>query len=281
MTIMITPHELSQMLASDTPPVVVDVRWVLGMPGMDPSQVGARHGDYLAGHVPGAVFLDLEHDLTGPEGETGGRHPLPDATQLTRAVQKAGITPERAVVLYDQASSMAAARVWWLLSDAGHSDVHVLEGGWAAWLAAGGDSESGEQEPHPSTWQPTLGHRGRMSADEVAAAIAAGHRAVDVRAGERYRGEIEPIDPVAGHIPGAESVPDNLLINADGTRKPPDQVRAVVGDLGEGDVLYCGSGITASHALMLLEDAGIHGAVIYPGSWSEWSRAARPVATGA
>lgn len=279
MSIMITPAELKDMIGTDRNPTILDVRWTLSMAG--PGAPGGEREKYRDGHVPGAVYVDLDDDLSDPPTPTSSRHPLPGADRFGDAMRRAGVTAERPVVVYDQRSGMGAARGWWLLTDAGHTQVHVLEGGYDAWLASGGEAQTGDVTVPVSTWQPEPGHLDHVDADGVEAAVAAGRRVLDVRAGERYRGETEPLDPAAGHVPGAVSLPVSEIVNPDGTRKDPADVRAAAGELGDGDVIYCGSGITASYAAMLLRDAGITGPMIYPGSWSEWSRQGRPVATGA
>lgn len=287
MSTMITAEELLARLDTGEDLVVLDTRWVLSAPGSQDPAAGAQHDAYLAGHVPGALFVDLEADLTGPMageplGADGGRHPLPSRELLTATVQRLGLSPQRPVIVYDGGNAMAAARTWWLLTDAGLTDVYVLEGGWPLWERAGGPTATGEAlAVEPSTWVPEPGHNTVVDADEVTRRIAEGRRVIDVRAGERYRGETEPIDPVAGHVPGAESVPDGEIVNADGTLRTPAQVRERVGELCADDVLYCGSGVTAAHAAMVLEASGYPRLTIYPGSWSEWARQGRDVATGA
>ncbi|MGL4831297.1 MAG: sulfurtransferase [Propionibacteriaceae bacterium] len=277
MSILVNAATVAQLLAGDNPPVVIDTRWELTAPGA-PSCFPKMQQEFRQGHIPGAQLIDLEGALTNHGAVGQGRHPLPTRTQLTAEFQRVGVSPQRSVVVYDAGNSMAAARVWWLLTDAGLRDVVVLNGGIAAW---DGELETGDPQPVPaSDWVPEPGHRGRMSADEVEAAIASGHRAIDVRAGERYRGEVEPLDPTPGHIPGAESIPAGELQHADGRYKTSAEIKDRVGELGTGDVVYCGSGITAANFLLALESAGIDGAVIYPGSYSEWSRAGRPIATG-
>lgn len=278
MSALISSVELQQMLAGPNPPVILDARWQLTAPGA-PSSFPLAQQEFREGHIPGAQLVDVEGALTNHAAQGQGRHPLPTQEQLQAEFTRVGVSPARPVVVYDGGNSMAAARVWWLLTDAGLTDVFVLDGGLPAWS---GEKESGDPAVvEPSTWVPEPGHRGRMTADEVAATIAAGHRAIDVRAGERFRGEVEPLDPIAGHIPGAESIPAGELQHADGSFKSVDEIAERVGAIVPGDVLYCGSGVTASNVLLALEASGIEGAVIYPGSFSEWSRAGREVATGA
>ena len=277
MSALVNAETVELMLAGDNPPVIIDARWELTAPGA-PSSFPKAQDDFRQGHIPGAQLIDLEGALTNHKAVGQGRHPLPTLEQMTAEFQRVGVSPKRQVVVYDSGNSMSAARVWWLLTDAGLCDVSVLNGGIAAWV---GELEQGDPKPvSASAWVPQPGHRGRMTADEVQAAIASGHRAIDVRAGERYRGEVEPLDPTPGHIPGAESIPAVELQHADGRYLTPAQIKARVGEVGAGDVIYCGSGVTAANFLLALESAGIHGGVIYPGSYSEWSRAGRPIATG-
>lgn len=276
MSILITADELGRIIASGVKHVIIDARWQLTKPGA-PSSFPQSQQEFAAGHIPGARLVDVEGALTNHDAQGQGRHPLPTREQLKAEFSRIGVDADSIVVVYDGGNSMAAARVWWLLTDAGKKDVLVLDGGLPAWQ---GELETGDAAPvEPGTWEPTPGQRGRMTADQVAATITAGHRAIDVRAAERFRGETEPLDPVAGHIPGAENIPATQLQNADGTFRTPDEIAERVGEISLGDVVYCGSGVTASNVLLALESSGIHGAVIYPGSWSEWSTAGREVET--
>lgn len=236
----------------------IDCRWELGSPGRGREL-------YLEGHVPGAAFLDVETDLSAPPATPGGRHPLPAVGNFARAAGAAGIGPGVFVVAYDQGMNGGAARLWWLLRHFGHDDVAVLEGGIGAWL---GPLRPGEEEIEPAVFEPRVRRDDTIDADELAGRLGDGRLAlVDVRAPERYRGEVEPIDPVAGHIPGARNVPF-----ADG---------AVPDDLLEADelVAYCGSGITAAVVLLRLAQAGRSDAKLYPGSWSDWCGRGLPVET--
>lgn len=237
--------------------VVVDTRWRLGAPG-------AAELEYEKGQVPGAAFLDVDRDLAGPPG-AAGRHPLPDAAEFERAARAAGIGAASHVVAYDDAEVGGAARLWWLLRHFGHDDVAVLDGGLAAWTAAGGALETG-----PGTKPAPGDFTAHPPGDDVATAeelLAGGVRTLDARAPERYRGEVEPVDPVAGHIPGAENVPFASLAPG-GRYLPPGELRE---RLGDGDfVAYCGSGVTACTLLLAAEMAGVPGARLYAGSWSEW-----------
>ena len=263
---------LARRLPGAEPVVLADVRWTLGGPSGRP--------DYEAGHLPGAHWVDLEHELSGHPVGPGGRHPLPDVEVLAAALRRLGVRAEVPVVVYDAATSLAAARLWWLLVDAGHPDVRVLDGGFAAWQRAGQPVETGpDRGAEPGDFVPRPGVLGRVDAGGVAALLDAGTPVVDVRAGERYRGEHEPLDPVAGHIPGAVNRPSPGNQTPDGHFRVPAEIAARFAGLDE-PVLYCGSGITAAHTLLALRSAGLDGR-IYPGSWSDWvSDPDRPVATG-
>lgn len=255
---------------------VLDVRWELGGPPGWPL--------YLEGHIPGAAFVDLEAALSGPPGERG-RHPLPIAGSFGEAMRAAGVSSGRPVVVYDAGSSMAAARAWWLLRYFGHPRVFVLDGGFSAWLAAGYAIERGVSAPDPGDFVPRAGEMPLLAAADAAALARAGVL-LDARAPERFRGEREPIDPVAGHIPGAVNLPSaSLLDPASGRFLDPETLRARFAAAGVRDGVevgaYCGSGVTAAHEVLALELAGFAGA-LYVGSWSEWIRdPGRPVATGA
>lgn len=274
--VLVQPDELAALLESGAPPVLADVRWTLAG--------GPAEAEFVAARLPGAQWVDLERDLSSSPGP-GGRHPRPPPEVLTAAMRRIGVRADRPVVAYDGATSLAAARLWWLLADAGHSGVRVLDGGLAAWLATGRPGESGPAAPvPPGTFVARPGHRRAMTAETIAAALAegTGPRLVDVRAAERFSGASEPIDPVAGHIPGAVSLPAAGLQGPDGRFLPPAVLAGRFAEAGVDDdaVLYCGSGLTAAQSLLALESAG-GSAAIYPGSWSDWIRdPARPVATG-
>ena len=293
---LITAGELAALLADGNPPTLLDVRWRLGgAPGREL---------YHAGHIAGAVFVDLDRELAGPPG-AGGRHPLPAAGDFEAAMRHAGVDDDRLVVVYDEADSTAAARAWWLLRYFGHPSVRVLDGGFRAWTVAGHAVESGpsgapgspgsielpgtpSSAPAPGTplgdFSASPGHLPLLDADGAAALVRTG-LLLDARAGERYRGEIEPVDPVAGHIPGAVSAPTAENVNADGTFRSATELAARFAGLGAGaaDVavgVYCGSGVTAAHETLALTLAGIP-AALYLGSWSDWiTDPARPIATG-
>jgi thiosulfate/3-mercaptopyruvate sulfurtransferase len=272
---LIEPAELADLLRAERPPVLADVRWALtGPPGRP---------EFEAGHLPGAQWVDLERELSGPAGTggSGGRHPLPAPEVLQAALRRIGVDDDSTVVVYDAATSLAAARMWWLLTDAGLTDVRVLNGGFAAWQAAGLPVARGPAVPAaPGRVTVRAGHRDRASAEQVAELLAAGRPVVDVRAADRYAGRNEVLDPVAGHIPGAVSRPSPGNHDEQGRFLPSERIRSRFADLRD-PVLYCGSGITAAQTLLALESAGLSG-VIYPGSWSDWiTDPDRPVATGA
>jgi thiosulfate/3-mercaptopyruvate sulfurtransferase len=274
-SVLISPIELAGLLGSDQRPIVADVRWTLGGPPGKP--------DFEACHVPSAAWVDLEAHLSASPG-VAGRHPPPAVALFEEAMRDIGVRQDALVVAYDAASSQAAARLWWLLTDAGHHQVRVLNGGLAAWIAAGLYTESGPRTPRArGNFVARPGQRAQVSAAEIASRLGTPNapRLVDVRAPERYSGENEPIDPVAGHIPGAINLPASVYVDADGRFLPPATIAARYADAGgvEGAVLYCGSGITAAQSLLALESAGIT-AAIYPGSWSEWiTDPTRPIET--
>jgi thiosulfate/3-mercaptopyruvate sulfurtransferase len=272
---LISVPELAAALREAPGPAVLDVRWRLGGPP------GVQ--SYRAGHLPGAVFADLDRDLAGPPGGAGGRHPPPEAAVFQAAMRRAGISPDRPVVVYDDADSTAAARAWWTLRYFGHGDVRVLDGGYRAWTAAGEPVTAAAAVPAPGTFTAVPGGMPALDA-AGAAGLARSGVLLDARAGERYRGEHEPVDPVAGHIPGAVSAPTAANVRADGTFRPADELRARFAGLGAAGPevgAYCGSGVTAAHEVLALALAGIP-AALYVGSWSGWvTDAGHPVATGA
>jgi thiosulfate/3-mercaptopyruvate sulfurtransferase len=271
--VLIGADQLYRRVAEPTPPVLLDVRWALGDPH------GAEH--YRAGHIPGAVYVDLDAELAVAPSAQGGRHPLPPIDQLQASARRWGLTRETPVVVYDNSGGLAAARAWWLLRWAGVPDVRILDGGLAAWRAAGHAEVTGTARPRPAgDIELDGGHLPTLTADE-AARLATTGTLLDARAAERYRGETEPIDPRAGHIPGAVSAPtaDNLR---DGVPlfKTAEQLRERFAGLTGPVGVYCGSGVTAAHEIAALAVAGID-AALYPGSWSAWSADPdRPVATG-
>jgi thiosulfate/3-mercaptopyruvate sulfurtransferase len=303
--LLVSPRALAAELAGEPVPALLDVRWRLGgPPGID---------SYRQGHLPGAVFADLDRDLAGPPG-SGGRHPLPDPAAFSAAIRAAGVNHDRPVVVYDDGDAMAASRGWWLLRYFGHPDVRVLDGGYQAWTAASFGVTADEPAPAPGDFTAEPGHLPVLDAAGAQATARAG-LLLDARAGERYRGETEPVDPVAGHIPGAVSAPTAGNANPDGTFRDPADLAARFAALGAvagaipragtpasgAGILagtpaaaddagtpsgtpvgaYCGSGVTAAHEVLALALAGIP-AALYVGSWSNWiTDPARPIATGA
>lgn len=272
---LVTADALAAALTGPTPPLVLDVRWALGD--------AHGHEHFRAGHVPGAVFVDLETELAGPASPERGRHPLPDVAVLQATARRWGLAAHQPVVVCDATGGLAAARAWWLLRWAGVAEVALLDGGVPAWERAGHPLEVGDGAAHPEgDVVLTAGHLPVLDADE-AAALARDGVLLDARAGERYRGEAEPVDPRAGHVPGAVSAPTAENLAADATFLPAaelaDRARGLAGGAGTLGV-YCGSGVTASHAVLALAVAGVD-AALYPGSWSQWSADAdRPAATG-
>jgi thiosulfate/3-mercaptopyruvate sulfurtransferase len=249
---------------------VLDVRWELGGP---PGWL-----QYLEGHIPGAAFVDLETALAGPPGD-GGRHPLPSVEAFGDAIRAAGVSAGRPVVAYDAGNAIAAARAWWLLRYFGHPRVFVLDGGFSGWLAAGHAIERDAPSIEPGDFVPRPG--GMPLLDAAGAARVAGAGVLlDARAGERFRGEAEPIDPVAGHIPGAVNVPATELPHLEDAAGLRARFEAAGVSDGVEVGAYCGSGVTAALEVLALEAAGFSGA-LYVGSWSDWIRdSSRPVATG-
>ncbi|MDV7354495.1 sulfurtransferase [Rhodococcus oxybenzonivorans] len=273
---MVTVDELKKAMSGDAPPVLLDVRWALG------DTEGRRH--YLEAHVPGAVFVDLDSELAGPATPAHGRHPLPSVGALQDAARRWGVCAGSAVVAYDDTGNLAAARAWWLLRWAGLTEVALLDGGLRAWTKSGNPTRSGDENPDaPGDVVLEAGHLPTLTADE-AAALAGDGVLLDARAAERYTGETEPIDPRAGHIPGAISAPTAQNLTADGRFASADVLRdrfaAVGAEQGAPVGVYCGSGVNAAHQIAALALAGVD-AALYPGSWSQWSNDPdRPVATG-
>ncbi|GED08923.1 sulfurtransferase [Cellulosimicrobium cellulans] len=276
---LVAAPDLAAALAGERPPVVLDVRWALGL-------TDGRE-QHRAGHVPGAVYVDLETELAAPPSPAAGRHPLPDPADLQAAARRWGVLGDRPVVVYDAVGGTSAARAWWLLRWAGHDDVRILDGGLAAWQAAGHALDEGDVRPEPGDVVVTPGGMPVLDADG-AADLAASGVLLDARAGERYRGEVEPVDPRAGHVPGAVSAPTTDNLAADGTFLDAAALRARFAGLGALNGahdappavgVYCGSGVTAAHEVAALATLGVE-AALYAGSWSQWSNdPARPAAT--
>jgi thiosulfate/3-mercaptopyruvate sulfurtransferase len=271
-----TVADLRAALDTPEPPRLLDIRWHLGGPQGRP--------EYDAGHIPGAVFVDLETVFSGHDGDQGGgRHPLPDAAALQAGLRAAGVRADQPVVCYDAGDTLPAARAWWVLRWAGLTAVTVLDGGWAAWTAAGGPVSTDEPQVEPSDITVSTGAMPLVDADGAVQA----ELLMDVRAHNRYTGEVEPFDRVGGHIPGAVNVPGGADFDAAGLLLPPDQLAKRYADAGvDGDrevVVSCGSGITAARTILAIEAAGlpVRTPALYVGSYSDWSSdPSRPIATG-
>ncbi|MEV6944575.1 sulfurtransferase [Streptomyces sp. NPDC051172] len=280
MNAIISASELASELAGQRPPVLLDVRWQLSVARAAGEPPFDGRAEYAAGHLPGAVYVDLDSELASAPGERG-RHPLPDLGVFGAAMRRAGVSAGTPVVVYDGGQGWAAARAWWLLRWTGHPDVRVLDGGLPSWE---GPLETSEPAPAEGDFEPVAGGAGLLDADGAAALARAGVL-FDARAGERYRGEVEPIDRVGGHIPGAVSAPTNENVGADGRFLPAEELAGRFKALGAADGapvgVYCGSGVSGAHEVLALAVAGID-AALYVGSWSEWSSdPTRPVAVGA
>lgn len=252
---------------------VLDVRYRLGGPP------GAE--EFAAGHLPGAAYVDLDRDLAAPPDHRG-RHPLPEPADFAAAMRRAGVQAGRPVVVYDDWGGRAAARAWWLLRHHGHDDVRVLDGGWPAWVAAGGAVETDVSVVPPGDF---VAREGRSGVVQSAALPDPGLVLIDARAAERYRGEVESVDPVAGRIPGAVNLPTDANLGADGRFRSAAELAQRYAAVGVRDgarvAAYCGSGVTACHDLLALARAGVEDAALYPDSWSGWvTDPDRPVERG-
>jgi len=271
---LISTDQLAVALGGAAPPTLLDVRWSLRGPG--------GVADYERGHIPDARFVDLDSELAGAPG--AGRHPLPDAASFQAAMRRHGVSARTPVVVYDAADGLSGARAWWTLRYFGHPAVQLLDGGIAAWLAEGRPQTTEVPTPRAGDFTASAGH---MPALDAAGAAALARKGVllDVRAPERYRGEVEPVDPVAGHIPGARSLPAAGNVDTTGRFLPSAQLAehfAAAGiRSGVQTGAYCGSGVNAAQAVLALAVAGIP-AALYVGSWSDWvTDRTRPVAVGA
>jgi thiosulfate/3-mercaptopyruvate sulfurtransferase len=275
--------------ATDLATHITDRNWVVIDCRHDLTNPDAGRTAYLAGHIPNAGFAHLDTDLSdkklGPNGEFRGRHPLPEREAFIEILRRWGVNDDSQVIAYDAQGGMFAARLWWMLRWVGHEAAAVLDGGVQAWQAQGGQltTERPQRAKGDLELRPSIAPN--VSVDEVVANLSSRARIViDARAPDRFRGENETLDPVGGHIPGAKNrfFKDNL--QADGRFKPAEQLRADFGALissPENSIMQCGSGATACHNLLAMEIAGLSGAALYPGSWSEWcADSSRPVATG-
>jgi thiosulfate/3-mercaptopyruvate sulfurtransferase len=253
---------------------LADVRWYLDEPERG-RQV------YLESHIPGAFYVDLEADLSAEDGS--GRHPLPDWDEFAERMGDLGISDDSVVVAYDDRGGGVAARLWWMLRAIGHDRSHVLDGGLTAWIAAGGPVTDAVPDHLPARLTVRLRPGLTVDRDEVRTRLGS-TVTLDARGGQRYRGETEPIDPVAGHIPGALSAPYEENLGPRQRFLPPEALAARYRALGVGEdtdvVVYCGSGVTACHDILAMEHAGVGRPILYPGSWSDWSSAGYPVAKG-
>lgn len=279
MNAIISASELVSDLAGPNPPVLLDVRWQLSVAKAAGEPPFDGRAEYAAGHIPGAMYVDLDRELAGPSGDRG-RHPLPDVTVFGAAMRRAGVSAATPVIVYDGGQGWAAARAWWLLRWTGHPYVRVLDGGLPSWQ---GPLETTVPTPAEGDFEPVPGAVGLLDADG-AAVLARSGVLLDARAGERYRGEVEPIDRVGGHIPGALSAPTTDNVAPDGRFLPAEELTArfkSLGAAGDAEVgVYCGSGVSGAHEVLALAVAGIP-AALYVGSWSEWSSdPERPVAVG-
>jgi len=273
--VLVSAADLAPRAAAVT---LLDVRWTLAG--------GTSPEDFEAGHLPGAAFADLEEDLCGPTRDdgAGGRHPLPAAADFSAAMSRLGVRADRPVVVYDGGPGMSAARAWWLLRFFGHPDVQLLDGGLAVWVAAGLPVETGGHVAAPGAFTAVPGGMPIATPDELLGPPP-GLVLLDARDVIRYRGEAEPVDKVAGHIPGALSAPTSANVTDDGCFAPAGALRERYRELGADAAVtlavYCGSGITAAHEVLALNSAGLS-AALYPGSWSDWiSDPGRPVNQGA
>ena len=272
---LIGPEELASRV--DDPDLrIADVRWYLGKPG-------AGRAAYDSGHLPGAIHLDIDDDLTADEGP--GRHPLPDPVRFAERLGRAGIGDSNLVVIYDDVGGWVAARLWWMLDNLGHAQAAVLDGGLPAWLALGLPTTTDEPDFEPAELH-LANHWSRIvDRGDLLRQLRGSRRPVvlDARAGPRYRGEVEPIDPVAGHIPTALSAPTEGNLDADGRFLSVAGLReryVGLGADGDGVITSCGSGVSACHNALAMRIAGLPDPILYPGSWSDWSTAGYPAATG-
>lgn len=276
--VLISAAELAELLRSGDPVTVLDVRWSLEVPDGHPA--------YLQGHIPGAVYVSLEDELSDHSVPGRGRHPLPTGRNLEAAARRWGVRRTKPVVVYDDWNRAASGRLWWLLTTSGLRDVRILDGGLAAWTAAGGELETGDISPEPGnvTVLPEDlydGVRPTLTADEAGSGAVT---LLDARAPERFRADNEPVDAAAGHIPGAKNLPFTALLASDGTFRSDDDLARLFSERGVGadDTVgaYCGSGISATVIVAALAAAG-RSAALFPGSWSQWSSdPSRPVARG-
>lgn len=275
------------LVSTDTLAGRLDGSWVIVDCRFDLQNAAWGREQYLAGHIPGAVYASLDDDLAGGRTGRNGRHPLPAVEALAATFGRLGIARGTQVIAYDQETGMFASRLWWLLRYLGHEEVAVLDGGWTKWVREGRPVARGEQARTPVVFEPAPRTHMLAAIDEVLARLDDPETLlIDARGPERYDGQVEPIDRVAGHIPGAVNHYYRWNLSPDGTMLPPEELRArfarLLGDRRpQQAIVYCGSGVSACNNLLAMEQAGLPGARLYPGSWSEWSAdPARPVETG-
>ncbi|HIW91276.1 MAG TPA: sulfurtransferase [Candidatus Corynebacterium avicola] len=265
---LISADELVARLSDTVDTVVLDVRWTLQKPD--------GREDFLAGHIPGAVYVDLDSELSDHSVPDRGRHPLPGGAAVQDSLRRWGVDDDSTVVVYDDWNRAGSSRAWWVLRAAGLQDVRILDGGWSTWA---GEVETGDNTADRwGTATVTVqdlyhGALPTLTADASGdLAGGDGGTLLDARAPERYRGEVEPVDPVAGHIPGAQNLPSTSVLNEDGTFVAPDELRSLLGIDGDGSGAYCGSGVSAAVLVAAASTVGVDVA-LFPGSWSEWSGA--------
>jgi thiosulfate/3-mercaptopyruvate sulfurtransferase len=273
--VLITAAELADLLDAADPVTILDVRWRLDEPD--------GRATYLQAHLPGAVYVSLDDELSDHSITGRGRHPLPSGRSIEAAARRWGVRTGVPTVVYDDWNRAGSARAWWVLTAAGIADVRILDGGLAAWRAAGGNLASDLVTPPPGNTTVLHDDLYNGALPTLTAQQVDDFELLDARAPERFRGDVEPVDPVAGHIPGAKNLPSGAVLNSDGTFLAHDAIAQLLAErsVDDGRIgAYCGSGVTAAITVAALAEAGRQ-AALFPGSWSEWSSdAARPVARG-
>jgi thiosulfate/3-mercaptopyruvate sulfurtransferase len=273
--VLISAAELADLLDAGDPVTILDVRWRLDQPD--------GHATYLQGHLPGAVYVSLDEELSDHSLAGRGRHPLPSGRSVEAAARRWGVRAGVPTVVYDDWNRAGSARAWWVLTAAGIPDVRILDGGLAAWQATGDSLATGPVAPPPGNAAVLHDNLYNGALPTLTAQQVDDFDLLDARAPERFRGDVEPIDPVAGHIPGAKNLPSGAVLDGDGTFVAHEQIARLLAERGVDDGrigAYCGSGVTAAITVAALASAG-HQAALFPGSWSEWSsNPARPVARG-
>lgn len=253
-----------------------DSSWLIADCRYNLKDEGWGHAQYTSSHIPGAVFVSLAHDLAGPRSGRNGRHPLPSPDVIAATFARLGISDGTQVIAYDQDAGAFASRLWWMLRYLGHDAVAVLDGGFAKWTREQRPTRAGEETATAATFTPRLRADMRLTVDDVATHLGdSSMLLVDARSSERYEGQPDPLDNVPGHIPGARSRPYRNNVSDAGTMRPASELKAdfervLQGKPPEQVVMYCGSGVTACHNLLAMDYAGLHGARLFAGSWSEW-----------